>query len=73
MWNYLKFSNLKFSVDVNPFVWGFRWHFQGPTRTDPHLRIQYMRFLFLSIAVIIDNGVFHIWEEETIVAKEPVL
>lgn len=63
MWAYLKFSNLKFSIDVNPFVWSFRWTFQAPTPSDPHLRIQYIRILFLSIVVVIDNGVWHIWEE----------
>lgn len=64
MWNYIKFSNVKLSVDMNPFVWGFKWLFQGPTQSDPHLRIQYVRFLFLSLVVVVDNGVYHTWEEE---------
>jgi hypothetical protein len=66
MWKYIKFSNIKLSIDLNPFCWGFMWHFQGPTQTDPHLRIQYVRILGLSLAVIIDNGVYHTWEEEII-------
>lgn len=70
MWKYLKFSNVKLSVDLNPFCWGFKWFFQGPTMSDPNLRIQYVRFLFLSLAVVIDNGVFHVWEEEAITAVE---
>jgi hypothetical protein len=70
MWNYLKFSNIKLSVDINPFVWGFKWMFQPPTQSDPNLRIQYVRFLFLSLVVVIDNGVYHIWEEEAIQPTE---
>lgn len=70
MWNYIKFSNVKFSIDLNPFVWSFRWIFQGPTQLDPHLRIQYIRILFLSIMVVVDNGVYHISEDETIFPVE---
>lgn len=66
MWSYIKFSNIKLSVDLNPFVWSFKWMFQGPTQTDPHLRIQYVRILFLSLTVVIDNGVYHLWEEEIV-------
>lgn len=66
MWNYIKFSNIKLSVDLNPFCWGFKWLYQEPTASDPHLRIQYCRILFLSILFVIDNGVYHIWEEQII-------
>lgn len=66
MFKYLKFSNIKFSIDLNPFCWGLKWFFQPPTMSDPHLRIQYVRILFLSLVVVIDNGEYHIWEEEAI-------
>ena len=69
MWKYLKFSNIKISVDLNPFCWGFRWLYEGPTKMDPYLRIQYVRILFLSLAVVIDNGVYHVWEEEMSVTE----
>ena len=60
MWDYIKYSNLKFSVDLNPFCWGFKWMYQEPTKRDPHLRMQYVRFLFLSMLIIIDNGFYYI-------------
>jgi hypothetical protein len=66
MFKFFKYSNFKVSIDLNPFVWGFRWLYQGPTASDPHLRIQYCRILFLSLMVVIDNGVYHTWEEEIV-------
>lgn len=71
MLKYLRFSNIKLSIDLNPFVWGFRWHYQEPTQLDPNLHIQYVRILFLSVAVIIDNGVYRIWEMEDLQTIEP--
>lgn len=63
MFKYIRFSNLKFSVDLNPFVWSFKFHHQGPTLTDPCLNIFYLRILPLSIALIIDNGEWASWED----------
>lgn len=54
---YLKYSNFKVSFDLNPFVWSFKGAYQRPTRTDPHLRIWYLRVLPVSITVVIDDGV----------------
>jgi len=68
---YLRFSNIKLSIDLNPCVWSFRWHYQEPTQLDPYLHIQYIRILFLSIAVIIDNGVYRVWEMEDMEGIEP--
>lgn len=70
MLKYLRFSNIKVSFDLNPCVWSFRWFYQGPTQLDPFLHIHYVRVLFLSVAVIIDNGVYKIWEEELEVTEE---
>lgn len=61
--NYLKYSNVKLAVDLNPFCWGFKWIYQEPTQRDPHLHVQYVRLLFLSIIVVIDNGEFYMLEE----------
>ena len=73
MWKYLKYSNVKLSIDFNPFVWGFKWMYQEPTQSDPNLHIQYVRFLFLSLVVVIDNGVYHIWEHDELEVTEPVV
>ena len=54
--NYLKNSNLKLSIDLNPFVWSFVAHHQGPSKTDPNLHIWYMRFLPLSVTLVFDDG-----------------
>lgn len=67
---YLRFSNIKWSIDLNPCVWSFRWHYQEPTQLDPFLHIQYVRILFLSVVVVIDNGVYKIWEEEIEVTED---
>jgi len=55
---YLRYSNLKISFDVNPFVWSLKFFHQRPTGSDPYLRIFYFRILPLSISLILDNGTF---------------
>lgn len=66
MFKYFQYSNIKLSIDLNPFVWNFKWLYEGPTKQDPHLRIQYCRILFLSLMVVIDNGVYHIYEDDLV-------
>jgi hypothetical protein len=68
MIKYLQNSNLKFSIDLNPFVWGFKFLFHKPTRTDPDLHMIYVRILLLSILLIIDSGHWIPWEETIPVA-----
>lgn len=63
MWSYIKFSNVKLSIDLNPFCWGFKWVYEGPTDLDPYLRMQYIRFLGISLLVVIDNGEYVISED----------
>ena len=63
MIKYLQNSNLKFSFDLNPFVWGFKFLHHKPTRTDPDLHMFYFRFLPLSILLVIDSGHWIPWEE----------
>lgn len=53
--NYLKYSNVKLSIDLNPFVWGFIWHYEGPNKEEPNFRAFYCRFLALSLRIIIDG------------------
>lgn len=56
-WGYLNHCNLKLAVDLNPFVWGFRYLHQGPDpQADPDLHIWYIRCLPLSIILTIDSG-----------------
>lgn len=69
MWDYVKYSNLKLAVDFNPYTWSFKWLYQEPTQRDPHLHIQYIRILFLSIIVVVDNGEFYMLEETVDVAE----
>ena len=55
---YLRYSNLKISFDLNPFVWSLKFYHQRPTKSDPYLRIFYIRILPFSIALVLDNGTF---------------
>jgi len=55
-WKYINHSNIKLAIDLNPFVWSFRYMHQGPTESDPTLNIWYIRFLPLSIILTIDDG-----------------
>lgn len=63
MFAYLKNSNVKLAVDLNPFVWRFKGHHQAPTKTDPKLHIFFLVFLFLTVIVVIDDGTYISWEE----------
>ena|ERR1700761_2299555 len=72
MWRYLKFSNLKVSLDFNPFCWSFIYHYSGPTKLDPNLSMRYLRILPLSIVLVIDNGVFVTEPEVLIEAADTV-
>jgi hypothetical protein len=58
IFRYIRYSNFKFSFDFNPFVWSFRWHYQPPVKSDPTLRILYLRILPLSLLVVIDDGTY---------------
>lgn len=60
MFKYLKYSNIKLSVDLNPFVWNIIYKYEGPTRRDPHLRMMYLRIFMLSFVVVIDDGTFNL-------------
>lgn len=60
LWAYINHSNLKLAIDLNPFVWSFRYMYQGPDRSDPDLNIWYIRILPLSIILTIDTGRFNI-------------
>ncbi len=66
MLNWIRFSNIKISFDLNPFVWSFKWMFQGPTQSDPHLRMQYIRILGVSFLFVFDNGEYKIWEDDLV-------
>lgn len=56
LFHYLRYSNLKVSVDLNPLVWSFRFQRQAPTRSDPRLHIFYWRILPLSVILVVDDG-----------------
>lgn len=68
MLKWIEFSNVKFSIDLNPFCWSLKWHYQKPTKSDPHLRILYVRILPFSLALIFDNGIFVPWEDDIVPA-----
>lgn len=53
--NYLKYSNVKLSIDLNPFVWGFIWHYEGPNKEEPKFHAFYWRILPFSLRIIIDG------------------
>lgn len=55
-WNYLNFSNFKISLDLNPFVWSFKFLYEGPSESNPALRVLYVRLIMLSVIVVIDDG-----------------
>lgn len=65
MLKWLNNSNLKVSIDLNPFVWVWlpKGIHQGPTESDPKLNIWYVRWLFLSVNLVLDNGDWVAWEE----------
>lgn len=63
---WIEYSNVKVSLDLNPWCWSFKFHYQRPVQTDPHLRIVYWRILPLSLTLVFDNGYFVPWEESII-------
>lgn len=65
--NYLKFSNLKLSLDLSPFTWGVQFLHQAPTAFDPKLHIYYIRLLPLSLIIVIDDGT---WVPETEISHD---
>ena len=69
-WKYLNNSNVKLAVDLNPFVWSFRYMRMVPTPSDPDLYIWYIRILPLSIILTIDSGKVILLGEDIEVREE---
>lgn len=59
-WNYLRFSNIKLSIDLNPFACWFNPPFlfirQRPTNIDPKLNLWHLRILFFTTHLVLDDG-----------------
>jgi hypothetical protein len=51
--SYLKNSNIKLSIDLNPLTWSFQWIWGGPG----FKKFFYIRILPFVFMVIIDDGV----------------
>lgn len=56
IWAYLNNSNLKIYLDLNPFVWGFKFVGQDGDDIAPDLYIRYIRILPLGIILTINSG-----------------
>lgn len=52
MLKYLRYSNIKLAIDLNPFTWSFRYNNQ----LIKSMRMIYWRVLPFTIILIIDNG-----------------
>lgn len=70
--SYLRYSNFKISFDLNPFVWSFRYWYQGPAYIDPHLHMWYIRVLFISCTLIVDDGSYRLPEPDIIGDEEEI-
>lgn len=68
--NYLRYSNVKISIDLNPFYWKFRYDTIRPTEHDPCMRVWWFQILFLNLWVMVDNGTFILDPLEQIEVKE---
>jgi hypothetical protein len=54
--NYLKFSNVNVSVNLNPFFWKLKAFYEGPTEMDPKCHFFCVHFLAIRIVLVIDDG-----------------
>ncbi len=55
---YLRWSNIKFSIDLNPFTWSFKWVYDNDCID--YILMVYVRLGFLSILLMIDDGVYKV-------------
>jgi hypothetical protein len=53
MLKYLHNSNFKIALDLNPFMWTIRFIAGGMS----YNRFLYIRLLFISVMIIIDDGI----------------
>ena len=70
MINYLRNSNVKISIDLNPFYWRFHFDRILPSQYDPYLRVWWCQLLFLNLWMVIDNGKIVLDPLEQIEVKE---
>jgi hypothetical protein len=70
MIKYIRNSNVKISIDLNPFYWRFHYASHGPTDHDPKLRIWWFQFLFINFWIMVDDGTFILDPLEQIEVEE---
>lgn len=52
MLKYLRYSNIKICVDLNPFTWSFKY----ASQVDVSFAIRYLRIGPFTITAVLDNG-----------------
>lgn len=55
-WSYLRYSNIQVALNLNPFVWGFRFEILRPSVTDPGMFGLIVKLLMLRVSFIFDDG-----------------
>ena len=68
--NYLRYSNVKISLDLNPCYWKFRYDHYGPGDHDPKLRVWWLQLLFINFWIMVDDGTFILDPLEQIEVQE---
>lgn len=58
--NYIRYSNINISININPFIWGIDYMYEGPSDVDPNTYYFAIRLLFIRFSFIIDDGSFEI-------------
>ena len=53
---YLRYSNVILTINLNPFLWGFQFVYEGPTNMDPGMYFISIRVIMIRIAIVIDDG-----------------
>jgi hypothetical protein len=54
IWRYIRWSNFKISIDLNPFCWSFKYF---ADHDDP--TFIYIRLLAFSFLLVIDDGIYN--------------
>ena len=54
--NYIRYSNLAITFNLNPFWWNLYTEYSGPSEFDPHMRVLTVKLLMFKVIIIIDDG-----------------
>lgn len=56
MLNYLRYSNIQVAFNLNPFQWGFKIDYSGPTSMDPGMYFLHVKCIMVRISFVFDDG-----------------